>query len=369
MTSDTNTTMISQDIVPSVNRFGFLVQSRILQPDKSSGLCSMNIYHCLALVAAGSKDKTLNAFGEALGFDSSDVNGMVNRIVELDCYSKTNSAVELRSASSVWHKNSFVLTKMWEEIAHKKFAAAIGPIALGPINEFIEKETKGKFKDLIKSGPDLESAILLLVTCLYFKAKWVKSFDKDRSTEMEVFNHFDGTVEFCIMMHMLDRMEYKEDKKMQLCVLPYKTNDPSSKSCPNWKAAIILPKEKGFLAIQGLLTTFSSSPDILRTLLKIQNPSDGPALSRLVARLGSRTSSNHNPKVRLDLPRFSMKLNLELIPSLEKLGLAPAFQFSHDFSPMSDTGLLAISRATHDLFIEVNEEGTEMAAVTTIVMT
>jgi hypothetical protein len=55
--------------VDVVNRFGFQLQSLILDPDKSTGICATNIYHCLSMVAAGSKDENLAAFSHALGFD------------------------------------------------------------------------------------------------------------------------------------------------------------------------------------------------------------------------------------------------------------------------------------------------------------
>jgi serpin B len=56
-----------------------------------------------------------------------------------------------------------------------------------------------------------------------------------------------------------------------------------------------------------------------------------------------------------------------LKPALVNLGLCPTFKPSDDFAPIS-TGPLMISRVTHDLFLEVNEEGTEMAAVTVVAM-
>jgi hypothetical protein len=134
---------------------------------------------------------------------------------------------------------------------------------------------------------------------------------------------------------------------------------------PKWKAAIILPKERGLSAMHDLLTSFTASPENLRQLLLGSNDDLQP-----------RGHDNPNAippwrkeKVALHLPRFSLKLNLDLIPALRKLGLGPAFIPSDDFAPMSKDGPLAIGRATHDLFLEVNEEGTEMAAVTVVTMT
>jgi serpin B len=60
---------MDQSFVDIVNRFGLQLQALTLDPDKPTGLCAMNIYHCLSMVAAGSKDKNLAGFSQALGFD------------------------------------------------------------------------------------------------------------------------------------------------------------------------------------------------------------------------------------------------------------------------------------------------------------
>ena len=112
--------------------------------------------------------------------------------------------------------------------------------------------------------------------------------------------------------------------------------------------------------MRDTLTGFSNRPEALVTLFRGVS-SGQTASSRPV-------SEARTQKISLSLPRFSLKLHLDLIPSLKKLGLGPAFQPSGDFAPIS-TGPLMISRVTHDLFLEVNEEGTEMAAVTVVVMT
>jgi serpin B len=102
--------------------------------------------------------------------------------------------------------------------------------------------------------------------------------------------------------------------------------------------------------MQEIITAFSSSSFSIRTLL-------------------SSSLGRHQSKpVSLFLPRFTLKLHHDLIPSLTTLGLGPAFESSPDFTPISNTGPLLISSAIHDVFIEVNEEGTEIAAVTVVTM-
>jgi serine protease inhibitor len=169
-------TSFSDSFVDLVNRFCFQLHSLTVVPDKRSGLCAMNIYECLMMVAVGSKDRNLAAFGEALGFDILELQKTVNNIVALDAYAKSSKAVESSSASSVWHETGFVLEKPWAETMETTFRATFGKLEVGPINRFIETETKGKLKNLV-SANDLVGTVLMVITCLYFKAKWETPFN------------------------------------------------------------------------------------------------------------------------------------------------------------------------------------------------
>jgi serine protease inhibitor len=352
--------IMNRAFVDVVNRFGIQLQSLTLDPDKSTGICPTNIYHCLSMVAAGSKDENLAAFGQTLSFDVDALNETLQKTVKVDTYCKTNSAVDFSTASSIWHPKDFILEKAWLERMQTTFNTTIGPLELQPINDFIFRETKGKFKNLIQSG-DLAGTVLMLITCLYFKAKWQNPFDKMRTVRKGEFHTFDGKVQPCAMMTKVERMEYVEDEVMQACFLPYQIDGNG----PQWKAAVILPKQDGIDAIRGILTKFSERPQVLTKLLTGTGPAAPSSSSSPTGKTSMAASRTH--KINLSLPRFSVQVHLDLKPALINLGLGPAFKPSDDFAPIS-TGPLMISRVTHDLFLEINEEGTEMAAVTVVAM-
>ena len=274
-----------------VNRFGFQLQALTMKSDEPTGLCAMNIYQCLSMVAAGSKDGNLAAFGQALGFDADKLNETLQKAVQLDAYSKQNTAVDFSSAASIWHREDFVLEKPWLETMQNLYQATIGPLQIQPINEFIFKETKGKFKDLIKPG-DLAGAVLMLVTCLYFKAKWQNPFDKAGTMQNSDFHTFDGKKQVCAMMTKVDKMEYTENKTMQVCFLPYQNE--TGGSGPQWKAAVILPKLAGIHAMHDILTKFSKDP---AAFTKLSKTSQGGGFF-------SGPSAGHTTKISLSLPRF-----------------------------------------------------------------
>ena len=307
----------------------------------------MNVYQCLMMVATGSTGAVLAGFEKALGFQKIPLNDWPRDSTDLDRYCQTSQTAELNSVSSVWPQEDFHINQAWRETVEQVFGATVQPMQLAEINAFIEKGTRGKFKDLV-SAEDLEGCVLMLITCLYFKAKWAEPFSIRATVAEERFYSFTSKPQTCSMMCKTGRMRYIEDPNMQICVLPYKAEDSNS-SLPTWKAAIILPNTHGHAAIKDILSTFSKDTSSLQSVLTCTN-----------AGLAS------SPKVNLRLPRFTLRVHLDLKEALGKLGLGPAFSSSRDFAPISDSGPLMISRVTHDLVIEVNEEGTEMAAVTIV---
>jgi serpin B len=157
-----------------------------LKPTKSAGLCAMNIYHCLSMLAAGSKDKNVATFAQVLGFSPESLNIMITNTLALDRYSKTSSAVDMSSASAIFQRKDFILEEAWKKLILEKFKAELGPLELEPINVFIERETKGKLKDVVKPQ-DVAQVVMILVTYLYFKAKWADPFESRRMLVGETF--------------------------------------------------------------------------------------------------------------------------------------------------------------------------------------
>ena len=133
---------------------------------------------------------------------------------------------------------------------------------------------------------------------------------------------------------------------MQVCILPYESHPLNNMAGPNWKATIILPKEDEISAMKDILATFSTFPDAIRALFK----GSGPQTSDDAATMSCHSPFHGPPRpmgdlrpfqtptkqrVELKPPRFSLKLNLNLVEALSTLGLGPAFEFSSDFAPIS----------------------------------
>jgi serpin B len=118
--------------------------------------------------------------------------------------------------------------------------------------------------------------------------------------------------------------------------MPYEHTDGRELSM-----VVLLPKEDDLAAVEASL-----GPDTL------------PALEQ----------SAESRRVKVYFPRFTLETRYSLIPVLELMGIQAAFTGAADFSGMDGSRNLFISDVIHQAFVDVNEEGTEAAAATAVVI-
>ena len=169
---------------------------------------------------------------------------------------------------------------------------------------------------------------MALVNALYFKAKWQDKFKK-ADTKPQVFTTLSGEQIQANMLRRTGSMRYGEDKDYQLLELPYK----GGKYC----ADIILPA-KGI--------------DVRRWVEELD-----------AERWQQMLNGTSYPEVEMALPKFALKYSRRLNDDLSALGMTDAFGTKANFSRLSneDTYVDLIHQYT---FMQVDEEGTEAAAVT-----
>lgn len=211
------------------------------------------------------------------------------------------------------------------------FASAPDPSRVF-INQWVEKQTKNRIKDLLPPAAVDGGTRLVLANAVYFKGAWVTAFDK-KATRDDVF-----LAKKVPTMHASMHASYAESDDAQVLELPYeRVNGEHGISM-----VIVLPREK-----------------------------DGAAklpAKRLFELLGSKSFSH--PEVEMSIPKWKTTMPLELGATLQALGMTDAFSPGKaDFTGMTNQVRLFVSRAIHKAFVDVNEEGTEAAAATAIVMT
>ena len=178
---------------------------------------------------------------------------------------------------------------------------------------------------------------LVLCNAIYFKGDWLRQFDTTRTVDADFYVSPDKTI-IVPMMSQKSNFRYKDFDKFCALELPYEGNDLSM--------IIFLPNE-----IDGL-NAFEK--DLTNDTVKIW-------IDELVG--------SHESEVLVSIPKFKTTCEFELSETLYDMGMPSAFShLAADFSGMTGTKDLFISKVIHKAYVDVNEEGTEAAAATAVVM-
>jgi len=199
------------------------------------------------------------------------------------------------------------------------------------INAWTAKQTHGRIPRLVSAGDLDASTRLVLVNALYLRAPWQKPFDDARPAP---FTRADGsTVQAQLMAVTLTDGGYATGPGWQAVDIPYAGGELAM--------AVVLPDQGRFDAVEAAF--------------------DEAALRGLLTGFQSAA-------VELELPRWTFRTHAALNDLLVALGMPTAFGDGADFSGMTKAEALQISQVVHEAFIAVDEQGTEAAAATAVVM-
>ncbi len=203
------------------------------------------------------------------------------------------------------------------------------------INQWVEKQTQDKIQNLVPPGAISNLTRLVLANAIYFKGEWTRPFVKS-ATKDEPFHVTGDKTTTVPLMHKTDDFRFAAVDGLKLLELPYGNRD---------------------------LATIVLLPDAVDGLEALEQRLSRESLTRWTAALQRR-------KVAVDLPRFKLTSEFSLSSTLTAMGMPLAFDATRaDFSGMSSEEHLAISAVLHKAFVDVNEEGTEAAAATGVVIT
>ncbi|KAG3288790.1 serpin B9-like, transcript variant X4 [Ictidomys tridecemlineatus] len=202
------------------------------------------------------------------------------------------------------------------------------------VNSWVSKETKGKIQVLLPPNSIDEQARLVLVNAIYFKGTWDEPFDKTCTCEMPFkINQKEEIPVQMMCQETYFNIGYVNEVHTQVLELPYVGKELSM--------IILLPDDGVDLSSVENNLTFE----------------------KFIA--WTKAASMKNIDVEVLLPRFKLQGDYDMESVLQRLGMVDAFQQGQaDFSAMSTETDLCLSKVVHKSVVEVNEEGTEAAAVT-----
>jgi len=335
--------LAEKSLVESDNKFGLKLFKEIVREEKDSNvfISPLSVSMALGMTYNGANGSTQEAMQKTLelsGLTIEEVNESYNSLIEL--LTGLDPKVQFQIANSIWYRENISVKEEFVNLCKKYFDALVKgldfnePNAAKIINTWVDENTNGKIKQIV-DDPINPLIVMFLINAIYFKGTWTYEFEKDQTTD-DWFTLPDGTRKLCKMMEQKNEFRYFENDAFQAVDLPYGDGD--------FSMTIFLP-------------TYGTDVDSLIAEFDQEN-------------LNSWLSSFSNDSGVLYLPKFKLEYELKLNDALKALGMEITFTPGQaDFTKMMHgvrVGDLWIDKVKHKTFVEVNEEGTEAAAVTSV---
>ena len=325
-----------------INAFAGDLYARLRAEKGNVFFSPYSISTALAMTSTGAKGETLSQMQKVLHLPA-DAGQVDSRFAGLmAALSGKDRGYQLTTANAIWAQRGFPWRDSFKERV-AKYGAGLrdADFATKPdaerlaVNAWVEKETRDKIKELLKPGTVDSDTRMVLANAIYFKGDWAEQFDK-RMTKPAPFTSTDGTKKDSSLMYRKGTFPLYQTDGLQVLSLPYKGKDLSM--------IVALPaKADGLPAVESTMTD--------------------KVVAKWVA--GMAPTSD----VQVYLPKFKAETEYSLGKTLIEMGMSDAFGGKADFGNMySGNDRLCISLVVHKAFVEVNEEGTEAAAATGVVM-
>ena len=336
---------IDTDVVTANTQFGFNVfdEIRKTEQDKNIFISPFSISVALAMTLNGAAGETEQAMTNTLqlpGLDAEAINagyaGLRHTLLTAD------PKVTLTIANSLWGRQGVPFKQDFLQRNAQFFGAEIStldfddPNASKTINKWVDTNTKGKIKKVVGDQISRDT-VLFLINAIYFKGTWQREFDPTK-TQDDPFHLTNGDVKQVPMMRQQRWYPYYRGENFQAISLAYGNGQ--------MRMYIFLPDR------ESDLNSFLEN-------LNAENWENW-------------MSQFHGQDVSLVMPKFKLEYGTELSDTLKALDMDVAFARRRaNFSRMAPLELLPwdnlyINEVSHKTFVEVNEEGTEAAAVTKV---
>jgi serpin B len=335
-----------KSLIESANRFGLTLFKEINayeEPDTNIFISPLSVSFALGMTYNGAAGETREAMAATLelsGLSPEEINQSYRNVIDL--LTQLDPHVKFKIANSIWTRLGFPIAPEFAELSRNYFDAEVReldftrPWAADTINHWVDVNTNGKITKVI-SPPIPDYIVMYLINAIYFNGEWTLPFDTSCTMEWPFFRA-DGSIVNCALMQTDTVLSYFYNDLFQAVDLPYGDE--------KFSMAIFLPRA-------------SHTVDEIVEQLNDDN-------------WASWLSSFSENELELGLPRFKFEYDIKLNDILMAMGMEIAFdELMADFSNMvTDMSLLPgnlyIDFVQHKAFVQVNEMGTEAAAVTVV---
>lgn len=323
-------------VVRANNDFAFDLYSEIIKKEESNIFYSpYSVFSALAVVYEGARGETESEMKEVLNVLEKEMTALgFSRL-----YNLINSKGEISTGNAFWAQENYHFLEEYIDLVEGSYRAKISNLdfvnntenARLTINDYIEKQTKERIKDLIPEGALNPLTRAVITNAIYFKGDWKYQFDKEKTREMDFYVTPENPVkkEMMVMRPEEARFNYLENDEVQAIELPYEGEEIVMN--------VIIPKD---------IDNFD--------LEKMKDYKEEMTMTSVD---------------RIYIPKFEFNTKYSMKEVLSLMGMTSAFSENiADFSGMDGSRELFISDVIHQAFVKVDEEGTEAAAATGVVM-
>ena len=318
--------------------FDLMRQVNAAQRDSNVFISPLSASMALGLTMNGAAGTTGDEMRRTLGFGETPLQainagyrGLIGLLRGLD------PATELRVANSIFYHRGFPFEQAFLSTGKTWFDAEVkdldfgAPGSVNTVNDWASRATNGRIPKIMDQiDPD---AVMLVINAVYFKGSWRSRFDPSETAAAQ-FQARGGAREPMKLMHQQETLRYFENAEFQAVDLLYGNSA--------FAMTVVLPRAGHDInAMTEALTA--------------------TAWSELTSKFSER-------EMELFLPKLKLEYERTLNDDLKALGMNQAFVAGGaDFTGMSPVDLF-ISSVKQKAFVDIHEEGTEAAAVTTVTM-
>lgn len=303
----------------------------------------LSVSMALAMTLNGAEGQTYEDMRTTLALDEMDLNEINDSFQSLvELLVTVDPKVQLKIANSIWHRNSLPVSEEFRQKMEEYFEARVegldfsDPASVDTINNWVNENTEGLIEEILDEIPP--DVVMYLINALYFKGDWLRQFDPDKTARADFQLESGETVEVDMMQQDGLFAIYQSDE-VQMIELPYGDS--------LFTMTVLMP----------------GSPE---------TPIDQFVAEKVSAENLAKWRSNLSVDAReatVGLPKFEMEYEITYNDILKAIGMEIAFDSAKaDLSGLVEfeTAGLYIGEVKHKTFIQVDEEGTEAAAVTSV---
>lgn len=330
-------TQTEAQLVSSADKFGLKLFKKVnaLEQNKNLFISPLSVSLALGMTLNGANTSTYDSMRTTLelpNIPQGQINEAYKSLIEL--LTGIDPKVNFKIANSIFYQNTYTFEKDFIEVNKKYFDALVrglnfnDPATVNIINQWVKENTNGKIEKIVDSIEN--DIVMFLINALYFKGTWKYEFEKNKTRD-DWFIQPNGTRSTCKMMVQESEFNYFANEDFQAIDLPY--GDGA------FSMTIFLPKQNR--DVNSFIASITES------------------------NWNNWLSSFTKQKVKLYLPKFKLEYEIQMKNILTALGMGIAFDPGNaDFTKIYRGAY--ISRVKHKTFVDVYEEGTEAAAVTSV---